>query len=332
MVAGNVANARFNFQASGKGTPATASAYGVYLAGGGLVVGMGENAYFEETTGNQMRSDTYAVERHGGGNPEILARPKATAGLLYAVLGADSVTGASDPYTHEITKATSLPWMTWWSHLGGLAYDEISDAKVSQLVISGQSGQPIRLAATVEALRPRHQAAEETTVDVETGDAFVYYDGDGALKFEGSAVSDINSFVCTINRNVTRVMGDGLTPVDLTEGLFTIEWQLTMLMSSASLLKRILYGSATPSNDAEVTSDVLELAGSPAGIDFKFTMTAASRTLQIECPTLTVDPFDVPPNTDGSPLYMTINARAFDDGTNEPITATVLNSMADLTP
>lgn len=328
--AGNVANTRFAFQ-SAQGTPAATSDYGVQLSGGGLVVGMGENAYFEETTGAQMRSDIFATERHGGGNPEVLARPKSLAALLYGILGADSVTGAGDPYTHELTHATDLPWITWWSHLAGADFEEVSDTKISQLVISGESGQPLNIALTVEGIRPRAQTAQEATADVEIGDAMVFYDGDGALKLEGAAVASIGSFTCTINRNVTRVMGDGLTPIDLAEGLYTVEWQIDRLWASDDLRKRILYAGADPSNDTEVVETVLQLGGT--GIDFKFTMaTGPERSLQLECPIVTVAPFETQPNTDGSPLRESINLMALDDGTNEPLTATVLNSLADLTP
>jgi hypothetical protein len=330
MVAGNKFNTRFAFQ-SAQGTPAATSAYGVQLAGPGEIAGMGENAYFEETTGAQMRSDTYAVERHGGGSFPVLVRPKSAAALLFAVLGTDTPTGSADPWTHVLTHADALPWMTWWSHLAGLDFEELSDSKVSQIVISGQSSEPLQMAVTLESMRPRNQTAEETTAAVEVGDAMVFYDGDGALQLEGAAVASIGSFTCTINRNVTRVMGDGLTPIDLSEGLFTVEWQIGRLWASDDLRKRILYGGANPANDAEVVSTVLQLGST--GIDFKFTMsTGPERSLRLQSPIVTVDPFTTQPNTDGSPLRENLALRALDNGVNEPITATVLNNMADLTP
>lgn len=330
MVAGNVANTRFAFQTV-QGTPATTSTYGLQLAGGGLVMGMGENAYFEETTGAQMRSDVYAVERHGEGSPEFLCRVKGLAGLLYGILGADAVTGTGDPYTHELTHAAALPWVTWWSHLGGSDYEEISDTKLSQLVISGESGQPLRISVTVEGIRPRHQTSEETTATVETGDALVFYDGDGALQLEGAAVASIGSFSCTINRNVSRIMGDGLTPIDLAEGLYTVEWSIGRLWASDDLRKRVLYAAADPTDDTEVVSTVLQLGST--GIDFKFTQAATpERSLQLECPNVTLSPYTVDPNTDGSPLREELSLMAIDDGVDEPLTATVLNDMDDLTP
>jgi hypothetical protein len=332
MVAGNQYNVRFNFQTA-QGTPMATSAYGAQLSGPGSIAGMGENAYFEETTGAQMRSDVYAVERHVAGSAPFLVRPKTAAGLLFAVLGTDTPTGAGDPWTHVITHNPSQPWMTWWAHLAGADYEELSDVKISQLVISGESNAPLQMTATFEGLRSRNQTAAETTAAVEVGDAMVFYDGDGALKLEGTAVASIGSFTCTINRNSTRVYGDGLAPIDVSEGLFTVEWQIGRLWASDDLRKRVLYGTADPANDAEVVSSVLSLAGSPAGIEFKFTMaTGPERSLKLACPTVVVDPFVTQPNTDGSPLREELNLRAIDNGADEPITATVLNSMADLTP
>jgi len=327
VVAGNIGDTSFNFQ-SAQGTPATAGAYRLRLAGGDFVRGMGENIDLEETTGNQMRDARIASTRFGGGPPEFMIRPRGIAGLLYGVLGTDTPSGSADPWTHVITPATTLPWMTWWANQAALDFEEASDAKISQLVISGNASQPIRVAATVMACRPRHQTAAETTVGVETLDPLVFYHGDGALELGGVAYAGIGSFTCTINRNCQYIYGDGLAPIGISEGLFTVDWQIGRLYATSALRQEIMYG-ATPSNDAEVI-DAVHSLGSP-GIDFTFTA-AAGRSLQLECPNMTIDPYTIPPNTDGSPLQESIPARAISVSGSEPITATVLNDMADLTP
>lgn len=331
MVAGNVADMRWNFQAA-KGTPAATSAYAAYLAGGDLVKPMRTIEPFEETTGAQMRLGYYVATAQAGGAPEFYVPPKAAAALLYAVLGSAAVAGGGDPYTHTITRSTTRPWLTIWSHLGGGLYRENRDCRVDQLVISGEASRPLRMVPTITGLDPRSSSAAETTAAIEAADRVLYYDGKGALKFEGTAAGFL-SFTTTINRNPEIIYSDDLIPTDDVEGLLTIQTQLSRLWVDASLDNRFHFGGASPSDHTAAVKTILQLAGAPAGVEFKFTRaTGPERSLKLAMPTLQLTALDSPPNTSGASLRESITLDSFDDGSTQPITATVLNSMADLTP
>src|SRR5688572_11589116 len=123
MVAANRADLAFALQ-SAKGSPASASSYRTRLTGGRQPGQMRSNAPFEETTGERMYEGSYASESHVEGSPSLMVMPASFTALLYGVLGAISTTGAGDPYTHEITPASSLPYWTFWRWISDLIMEE----------------------------------------------------------------------------------------------------------------------------------------------------------------------------------------------------------------
>lgn len=329
MVAGNVADVRWNFQ-SAKGSAASASAYGAFLAGGNIVDAMRAVEPFEETTGAQMRQAHYVATAQAAGGPEFFVPPKAMASLLYAVLGDVTTTGSEDPWTHTIKHADTRPWLTVWSRLGTL-YRESRDVKVDQLVISGSSSQPLRVTPTFSGLDPRSSSAHETTATIEATNRVLYYDGKGALKIEGAADATIGSFTLTINRSAEIIYGDDVIPIANEEGLFSVSVALERLWASPALANRLHFGGATPPDHTAAVKEILTLGGDPAGLDLKWTR-ATGRSLQLLLPTLQVAGVEATPNTTGAALRESITLEAFDSGAAEPITAVVLNDMDDLTP
>lgn len=327
MVAGNSADLAFAFQ-GGKGSVATASTQRLYLAGGTQVHAEIVDAPYVETTGLRMRSDRYRASAHAAGAPDFYVMPKSGGALIYAVLGSKSVTGSGDPYTHVFTAAASTPWLTVWRTLSNLIYERFTDCKVTQLVIHGQSEQPLTVTATVMGLTPGFKTAAETTATAEITNRFMHYDGSGAFLIEGVAAASLRDFTITINNTSTLEPGDSLTSNSIEEGLLEVTVTATTLFTAASVYNRINYGNTSPSANDPIKGAVLELAGSPAGLDFKFTRIAASRTLEIAIPRVTVDPFQVTFNTSGQPLTAVLTYHALQPADlSSPITATVLNSQ-----
>jgi hypothetical protein len=321
----NIGNMRFAIQAV-KGTPEAASTYGMLLAGGDQVGARGTDNPFEESTGVRMRSDRHVSERHAEGAPEFYIPPKAIGALLYGVLGAKAVSGASDPYTHDFTPAASRPWFTFWRNTGALIYEQSSDCKIDQMVISGESGMPLRVAVTVQGLRPQHQTAEETTATLETTGRFIFYDGDGALQLESTAVADIRAFTLTISNNGELIPGDSLLPIDVSEGELTVSLAITKLALTADLRNRLYYGASSPSNDTEAVAAILELGAT--GVDFKFTRSLApERSLQLAIPRVALAPFDIATGTGNTPLTEEIVLDALQPAGSDAITATLLNDV-----
>jgi hypothetical protein len=336
MVASNIADLRFAFQ-SGQGVPAVASAFGLYLAGGDQPRPVRTDDSFAETSATRMRSDRYVSEVHAEGAPQFYVMPKSAGALLYGVLGGKSVVGAADPYTHTIIPAATTPWMTFWRMLGNLIYERFADCKIKSVVIHGESGRPLTITATILGLAPAYKTAAETTAAIEITQRFMHYDGAGALLVEGVAVASIRSFDITIENNSATVPGDSVTPQDVSEGELVITARATQLFRSAApstvaLRNRLYYGSATPADNAAVANAVLELAGSPAGLQFTFTRVAAApgpeRSLKLAIPRVQVQAFDPAPTTGNDPLTADITYSGLQPAAGAAITATLLNGQA----
>ena len=283
---------------------------------------------FEETTGLRMRSDHYVSTVRAEGAPEFYVMPLSIGALLYGALGAKAVAGASDPYTHTFTAATSRPWFTFWRSIGDLLFEESSDCKIDQLTISGESGKPLRVTATVQGLRPRHQTTADAGATVEVTNRFMHYDGSGALLLESVAVADIRAFTLTIANNGEVIPGDSLRGYDVSEGKLTAQLTITKLFLSTSMHNRLMYGAASPSNDTDAVAAIVELGAT--GVDFKFTRaTGPERSLQLQMPRVVLAPYDIQPGTGNTPLTEGITLDCLKpSGATSPVTAKVLNSQA----
>jgi hypothetical protein len=327
MVASNIADVAFAIQ-SAKGSPASASTNRLWLAGGTQPHSNSVNEDFEETSGIRMLSDSYVSSVGVEGAPEFFVMPESIAPLLYGVLGAQAISGASDPYTHTLTPGASLPYFTFWRMLANGLFEKMSDCIITALAIHGESGKPLRVTPTIMGLAPTFLTAAEATVAVEKTNRFMHYDASAAYKVEGTAVSCVRSFDLTIDNGSEVIPGDSLEACDVSVGRLTVSAATTQLVSDFALWNRLHYGGASPSNAAVHTQTVLELAGSPAGLDWLWTRVAASRTLEILVPRVQVEPFDDEPDVSGNPMVRTVTYTAKQPASGAAITAVIKNAKA----
>lgn len=337
MVAPNVAEISFAKQTA-KGSAASADAHRLLLAGGDQPHPMVAEDWYQETTGQRMLYDRYVSAAHVEGAPQFYVMPKYMVEILRGCLGSLSSSGASAPYTHTITPALTQPFYTFWRKLSTLVYEKFVDSKIKSVVIHGESGSPLTFTVTILGITPLYKTsgayATEVTATKELTNRFLHYDGAGALLVEGTAVASINSFDITIENNDTVEPGDSLTPNDISEGGLEVTVRASQLFTAAALRNRLYYASATPSDNAAITNAVLELAGSPAGLQFTFTRVAAAPgpeiSLAIAIPRVSVEPFEVQPTTAPSPgLRADITYHAHMPANDSaPITITVKNASA----
>lgn len=325
----NVADLGFAIQPA-KGVPADPSdAFLMFLAGGTMVGSTGTDNPFEETTGSRTRSDRYVSERHVEGAPEFFVTPRTIGALLFAVLGDILTTGSGDPYTHLITNAMTRPWLTFWRRQSDLRIERSVDCKIDSLVLSGESGLPLRAAANVQGLSATPGDPLPPEVLPDTLDRIIYYHGEGRLKIEDAPVRSIRTFALTLPNNGELIPGDSLTPIDISEGVFEPTLSITRLAESSAMLNRKWYGSDDPAGDAKLTTEVLRLVD---GVDFTFMTKAAvpgpERSLRILLPEVTVQPYDVQPDTGSTPLTEEFTLDALDNGSDPVISATVVNNVA----
>lgn len=94
-----------------------------------------------------------------GGSFQFYLRPDIAARLACYALGADAVTGASDPYTHTITPYTSVPYLSIERSLDGGLIERVQDCVISEYKISGSQGKPGLITVTILGTKGTIQTA-----------------------------------------------------------------------------------------------------------------------------------------------------------------------------
>lgn len=324
---GNDADIALAIQAA-KGTPSTVSSQRLFMLSGGIA-GAKDVSDVEETSSGRLRSTAYVGQVRGEGSPSFAVRPVSIGLLLYLAMGAKAVTGASDPYTHTFTLASTLPWCTVWRRLANGLYERFSDAKVNTLSLRSEAGGILAAEVGFMMLTPAHQTAAEATATPEAAAAvFVHHDGQGALLYEGVAAAEVRRTSVAINNNLSLQQGDAVSGYDLVEQQQDITLETEHVIQNFDLYRRWMYGAASPANNAAPSRDVLELGGS--GIDFKWTRPGTpERSLRIQAPRVQVQqPTGHDPNASGAPIVETRTHKVYLPGSGSGLTATLKNGQA----
>lgn len=337
MPAGNIADLSMAVQTA-KGTAATpgAATMGrVYLAGGGLMA-VKETADLEETGGIRLRSGNYVTGVRAAGSPEFFVRPDMIPWLLWGAMGSKATTGSSDPWTHTFTLAATQPYMTFWRMLGAALFERFADCKIASLTFHSEAGQPLRVTAEIVGLAPASQTAAQTTATVEVVAPFMHADGKSLLIFEGSPVASIDTVDLTIGTGTTTQQGDDVVPFQASEGMMDITLAVQQTLVDFALYNRMIYGSASPSNNAAPSPNVIELAGT-AIVDLKYAkrdsagaVAAPERSIEFKADRLAIASVEgIESNTNGDPLRQNVTYKVYQpSGGGSGLTAVVKNSKS----
>jgi hypothetical protein len=274
-----VADLSFGVQ-SAKGTAATA-AYRVFLSGGGLsprrrvdVLSGRHSTGFPERLG--------WAERYVDGDPEIFARPEPLGLILYAALGAKSVSGASDPWTHTITPAATVPWITFWRMVGeGAVIEQFVDCRIAKLRIRSANGHPIRVEMQVLGRTARRRTANVATAVTVTA-PFLHTHGVGALQVNGVPVKAISEVDVLIDNGFVARPGPLGTGWDVVGGAErSITARVRGRVTDAQRYFAFHYGATNPADNTAAAQDP-ETGGA---LDFLWTL-SASRSLRLQIPSV----------------------------------------------
>lgn len=288
----------------------------------------------EYTDGNRFGSPTIFTDKIGGavGSPVIQAQPE-NGGLFYAqVLASDTVTGASDPYTHTVTSAgTTGAWGTWYEKTGssvGPNKEVYWDSKIVKLTDEcGQEQKTMHFSLDIAAM----VAAEVYTTDPaktqDTSDPFIWTEMTGTMSFDGTVITDVEGEVIEVDTGLEPWWGDGLTPGQLIEKKGIITRSIKSILTDQTLLKyyKALYNTTSPTAGTTPTKDVFY-----AAIDVLYTR-SATRTLQKTTPKVAVKPDDmaIGPQREGGKVPLELGGQCLKSGATPAIT--VIAKTADAT-
>lgn len=320
---------------SAKGTVATAATTGVGYnrlkhVSGGLKANksLGKQAF---TDGNRFDSSSAWVDKIGGdvGSIVLQAQPE-NIGLFYAqILGSDTVTGASDPYTHTITVSNSgAAWGTWWQKLGsavGPNREVYWDAKIAKLTqTSPRDRNAVNLELEIKCLKAAEVFTTDPAKTEDASDPYLLTEATGGLTFDSTVVQEIEDSIVEIDCGTEVFWGDDDEPLQLIEkrGMITRSIEAIVTNDTLDKYKKALYGTTTPTAGTRPSGSVF----APA-IEQVFTR-SATRVATITTPKVNIDPesFEpMAPQGDGGKMPIKFGGQCVKSGGSAPITVVVLS-------
>jgi Phage tail tube protein len=335
VVAGNLFDIGIALQ-SAKGVTVTDAnvQYRFPVTGGGLSADKVINP-IDETAQGRVRNTSFVAAVNVDGAPSIAARPEIMGLLLYGYFGTKAVTGAADPFTHTFTLADNQPYFTMWKRQGsatsGGDYEKYRDCKIVSMDIASSAEGIVIATPTIMGLRVTSAAAAAVAVPVTAGSVvFAHHHGEGVMLLEGAAVSSMTDITVHLGAEATRVRGTSIYGSDIAEQMRDITIDATQLVDW-QLRRRIMYGTATPTDGAVPSSAVLEL-GAP-GLDFQYLIPGTpERSLRFTATRTQVSADPVDPNATGEPLMMDVHYAAYQPaGGSSALTAVLKNGVAAYT-
>ncbi len=304
-----------------KGTAATialASAYKNPFTGGNIMP-VREVNNLAETDANRDQGISFVSTSGVEGTPEFYARDASAGFWLWAALGADAVTGTMPNFTHAITPANSLPYITVWRNIADTLYEQYRDCMVSSLTISSEAGQPLTMSAGIQGLQAsRLTTAPDSGTPVPIQSGYVYNFNDATITLSSGATALVRSFELSIENNVSRQQTDDVVPYDVYAGQRTVTLSFDLFFETLAEYNKFHYGGAAgvAISSAVYTTDAT----------FAFA-NGANNGITFALPSIAYEEFPVEPDAGGDAVISSIRAVA-QRGGSPVVTATVKNQIA----
>lgn len=329
------ANARsavvaFGRQSSGEGSALSSPKYEIPMGSG--YVGPRRNVQELPWTTDAMDSvGDYIQKVEGMVSCTIPLLPISCVPVLQGILGT-RVTAGAGPYTHTMTPADSLPWMTWFFAQAGTGpanFWTLADAKLGSYEFSFAPGDPLEV--TVEGMgktTTRGPSKWSAATLVEGIDPFLTYIG-ATMKFDvgnttpTTTVHNLQNGRIAVNRNLAGIQTDGLGNAFIAEQKREIEVTLDdVVFESNADINTIFTGTSTGTS----------MSGAPVygSCEFLFLgsdqAASGTRSLKFTLPHVlwTVD--EIPgADPSGDVLTYTVTGKASKPSSGSIITAVVTN-------
>lgn len=298
---------------------ATADGYKNPFSGGSIAPAR-ETDQLAETDASRDQGVTYVVSAGVEGSPEFYVRAPSIGFWLWAVLGADAVTGVDPgPYTHALTPANALPYITVWRNISDTLFEQFADCKVGSLAISAEAGAPLTATAGIQGIKAtRLTAAPDDAAPVAIENSTVFNFNNATVTLGGTVTALVRSIDLTIENNISRQQTDDVTPLDVWEGQRQVSLGFDLMFENLDEYNKFHYGSAagTDQSDEVYTTSA----------KFEFTL-GDGTSVAFDLPRIAYEEFPVDPNPGGDPIVASVRAVGQRGGT-PIITATVINDVA----
>lgn len=287
------------------------------LVGGGIAP-VRNVAELSETDANRDIGVSYVVSTEVQGSPEFYLRDDIASFWLQAALGNDTVTGAGPNYTHTITPANTLPYVSCWRDVGDVLFEAFQDCKVSSVTIAGSPGQPLTLTPTVMGrITTRLTADPSTAAAIPLANGYVYNENDATIQLGGSTTTLIGQFSITIENGVTTQYTDNVQPIDVVEGLRRVSGSFDLIFQNLNEYNSFFYGSTS---GTAISSSIYTTS-----LDFTVAH-GANNSVEFSLPSVAYEAYPIDVNPAGNPIVSSISFVS-QRGGSPVVTAIVKNQV-----
>lgn len=253
------------------------------------------------------------------GDFQVYAHPAGLALLFKIALGANADSGAG-PFTHTITPANDVFYVTIWRMVGNVVFEKFVDCKVNTLRLEGEAGQPLKVTLSVEGITATFEPSEVTGTAL-ADMPYLYPEGSAALKVD-TVARPLSRISLEIGNGISSYQADDYKPADVDPGAREITLSYGTRFTGATAFpdyRTFYYGSA----GGTVQSPLL---GTHA-IDFTWTRDA-NTTLQILIPQYTYAALPVNADPGGDPIEIEVTGTVEKSAGAAIMTAIVKDAVA----
>jgi|ERR1051326_516119 hypothetical protein len=303
-----------------KGTPVTPPTFGHGLRGGSVMT-IGLDQPVEELTATDRIIPS--VFRNG----VAMAIPFTTrvyprvAGLYYyGVMGGVADAGTSPNYTHTITPATTLPYLTAFARID-TEYAQVSDARVDELTLTWDGTAPPELSGNLMGATFLYGTSWTATNDESTTNILPTAGGTFSVDTgAAAATAPVAGGTITMKNNSQPVLlSTAITPNDIWPGQYECECTLKLLPADLTQWRKIITG----------TSGGTTVANNPTYGAFDITFTYDANTSLEFAATKVAFTADFPQvSAKGGPVELTIVGSVVKPSSGAAVTVTAKNSVA----
>jgi len=299
-------------------TPAVATTYKNPFSGGNIAP-VRETDNLAETDSSRDRGTTYVTTSGVEGTPEFYVRDASMGFWLFATLGANAPTGTAPNYTHVITPASTIPYISTWRNIADTLWEQYRDCKVSSLAISAEAGAPLSATANINGLQATRLTADPSLAPViPLASSQVYNYNDAAVTLGGGATALVRSFELTIENNVSRQQTDDVVPYDVVEGTREVSLGFDLIFESLTEYNKFHYGGAAGTT---ISPTIFTTSA-----NFVFSL-GVNNSIAFDLPSIAYEEFPVEADPGGDPITASVRAVA-QRGASPVVTATVKNQTA----
>lgn len=256
---------------------------------------------------------------HNNINFSLYARPTEAANLYAALLGSDTKTLTTTPFTHTIVpKAFQVttavqPWLTVQRQLissTNSRTEVMKDVKLSSITLEAEAGQPVQMSVEGTGLSSI-LTTSTSTESYESGNPFSFYNG--TYTINGSGSTDIKSFNIAIRAiNDEDNQTTAITRNDIINHRFECEVTLGINYTDYQLMAKANYNAGT-------TMDA-DFSDGAAIINLNTGTGTSERQLKLTIPKVRLQPINLPLAAEVSTLEQTMAGMAFKQDTTALVT------------